>query len=146
MGGPPISKAIKPEVEEAKESPHAAPVEGPGEPQAPGPITIKDEEKPDDEEDKDDKTEAKAEEKTNTPLVVPMTALAVPAAVINFKTLYQAYTPENTQQMREYMLYLIDKSIEKMKKNCQISAYVYNQFRRIKPPKHLSDQLLGYIA
>ena len=49
--------------------------------------------------------------------------------------------------MREYMLYLVDKSIERMKQNSLISEYVYHQFRRSrKPPRHLSQQLLGYIA
>ena len=48
--------------------------------------------------------------------------------------------------MREYMLYLINKNIERMRKYSQISDYVYAQFKRNeKEPKNFSEPFYNYL-
>ena len=81
---------------------------------------------------------------------MPLTTIASPelavAAPVQTKTVYQAYTPEDTIHMREYMLYLIHKHIERMRKYSQISDYVYDQFRKNeKEPKNFSESFYNYL-
>ena len=48
--------------------------------------------------------------------------------------------------MREYMLYLIYRQVERMKKGSQISQYVYEQFKKTdKEPKNYSEPFYNYL-
>ena len=45
------------------------------------------------------------------------------------KLIYEAFTPENTHQMREYMLEIILRNIKRMRKHKLMSEESYQKFR-----------------
>ena len=42
--------------------------------------------------------------------------------------IYEAYSPENTHMMREYMLHVMLKNVERMRKHKLITEAVYRKF------------------
>ena len=49
--------------------------------------------------------------------------------MVIMQTIYESFTPENTHQMRDQMLYTILKSIRRMLKHKLISQSVYDKFK-----------------
>ena len=51
--------------------------------------------------------------------------------MVTMKTLFESYYAENTHLMREYMLYVINRNIHRMRKNCLISKSVFEKFETL---------------
>ena len=51
--------------------------------------------------------------------------------MVTMKTLFESYYAENTHLMREYMLYVINRNIHRMRKNCLISESVFEKFETL---------------
>jgi hypothetical protein len=61
------------------------------------------------------------------------------------QVIYESYKPKNTQEMREYILFSIDKSLAKIKKSgklCQESLKIIGD---IGNPKYISTELKSYL-
>ena len=52
-------------------------------------------------------------------------------SMVTMKTLFESYYAENTHLMREYMLYVINRNIHRMRKNCLISKSVFEKFETL---------------
>ena len=57
------------------------------------------------------------------------------------KVIYENYKPKNIQEMREYILFTIDKSIKSQIKIGMISKDIIKMLGSIGNPKHISTEL-----
>ena len=61
------------------------------------------------------------------------------------KVIYENYKPKNVYEMREYMLYTIDKSLTKAVKRDQIGEEHLKVLGKPGSGKNLSSELISYI-
>lgn len=62
------------------------------------------------------------------------------------QTIYESYRPRTSHEMREYILYTIDKSVQKARKRGEISDEVFRMLGGAAGgPKHLSQELRAFI-
>ena len=61
------------------------------------------------------------------------------------KVIYENYKPKNVYEMREYMLYTIDKSLNKAVKRDQIGEEHLKVLGKPGSGKNLSSELISYI-
>ena len=69
--------------------------------------------------------------------------------IILVNKIYESYTPENTHFMREYMLHVILRNVERMHKHKIITEAVYQNFHLQEPYKAVpkqSKELREYLS
>ena len=69
--------------------------------------------------------------------------------MVQYRIVFESYTPENTHLMREYMLHVILKHVRYMLKHKLISKSTYKKFHllpSLEPPKLQSNELRQFLS